>query len=125
MISNVSDSDRFELHLKIQRLQGARRSWLGRSSMTPEGAGTASPAVAQWIFLGSQKILSGSQNVFGNNRRFSARALDRTYFTGSANFTNKSHRNRERVFRMTGEVVGEISEDLCEERRLGVLWDGQ
>ena len=48
----------------------------------------------------------------------------RIYFTGGANFTNKSERNRERVFRMTGEVVKEVLEDLSDDRRRGVLWDG-
>jgi len=48
----------------------------------------------------------------------------RIYFTGSANFANKSQRNRERLFRMTGEVVKEVLQDLSEDKRLGVLWNG-
>ena len=49
----------------------------------------------------------------------------RVMYFGSANFTNKSHDNRESTFRATGAVVDEMLEDAAEWRLAGRLWDGK
>ena len=48
----------------------------------------------------------------------------RVLYTGSANFTGKSRRNRETVFRMTGPVVDQMLRQLAEDRRTWKTWDG-
>ena len=47
----------------------------------------------------------------------------RTMFTGSANFTNKSHSNRERCYIMTGTVVSQALVDLAEDQKRGRKWN--
>jgi hypothetical protein len=54
-----------------------------------------------------------------------ALVLDRrVLYTGSANFTGKSRRNRETVFRMTGPVVDQMLRQLAEDRTREPQWDG-
>ena len=48
----------------------------------------------------------------------------RILYHGGANFTNKSHKNRETTFRATGQVVNEVLADTAVWRSEGVLWDG-
>ena len=43
----------------------------------------------------------------------------RMMFTGSSNFTSKSHSNRERCYRMTGTVVSQALSDIAEDKRRG------
>ena len=51
--------------------------------------------------------------------------VDRRYmYTGGANFTNKSERNGELVFRTVGPPVAEVLADLAGSRARGVEWEG-
>ena len=55
-----------------------------------------------------------------------ALVLDRrVVYTGSANLTGNSRRNREMVFRMTGPVVDQVRRQLAGDRALWREWDGQ
>jgi hypothetical protein len=48
----------------------------------------------------------------------------RVLYTGSANFTENSRRNRETVYRMTGPVVEQVLRQLAEDRGAWGEWDG-
>jgi hypothetical protein len=55
-----------------------------------------------------------------------ALVIDRSVlYTGSANFTGKSRRNSESVFRMTGPVVEQVRRQLAADRSRWVEWDGK
>ena len=61
------------------------------------------------------------------NGSFHSKALlinRRVLCMGGANFTNKSHDNRETMFRATGQVVSEVLADAADWRRDAVPWDG-
>ena len=46
----------------------------------------------------------------------------RYLYTGSANLTQASHRNRERGYEMTGNVVSEALADVMHDKRCGKQW---
>ena len=48
----------------------------------------------------------------------------RVLYTGSANFTSKSKRNSETVFRMTGPVVEQVLRQLAADRARWSEWGG-
>ena len=63
----------------------------------------------------------------GNQGSYHCKALivyRRIMYTGSANFTSNSRRNREIVFRMTGPVVLQMLQQLAEDRGSWREWDG-
>ena len=77
------------------------------------------------------KLQEAGATVFlcktGRSGSYHSKALvldRRVLYTGSANFTGKSRRNRETVFRMTGPVVDQMLRQLAEDRRREPQWDG-
>ena len=72
----------------------------------------------------------GATNYYcktGKNGSYHCRALvidRRVLYTGSVNFTGKSRRNSETVFRMTGPVVEQVMRQLAADRAHWSEWGG-
>ena len=112
LLRRLSDESDFQLNMCLDEeifMKGETPKWQCSRTAKLQKKGAA-------VFLCSGMGRLGSYHV-------KELVVDRrTLFTGSSNSTIKSHNNRERCYKMTGQVVSQALTDIASDKKEGRIW---
>ena len=98
--------------------------YVDREMMFKTGGKYMKPRVTALHTLGAKVFICNGLGALGSYHCKGAVIDRRVLYTGNSNFTYKSKFKKDSLFKMKGEIVGHVCEDLATHRQIGRLWGG-